>query len=184
LKNKILVSYGTDEANLLQKMEKEKVVPSKNEALRRGLQAEALLVETNETILLRLLIDALRASKSSIADKEKLAARLLDAQALSYALHAISIVKKGSAAAEFMDVFTSTLREYSLLADASIYDMADKGRLQESLTGLIVLAKNLVARSEGLKTLQGARSTNMIGISKERMVVTNKRLSDLEVQRK
>jgi hypothetical protein len=141
--NKILVNYSANEANILREIEDAKIVPSKNEALRRGLQALPSLVEIDERSLLELLGEALRASMSNLHSQYELVRTLSQARALADAIHASSIAKKGAAASEFTEVFTTTLREYSLLSDKALYDSIDKSRLKEELTALNLMASKL-----------------------------------------
>jgi hypothetical protein len=141
LEKKALVSYGANEAEVLSNLEKAKIVPSKNEGWRRGIQVLDLLAETDERTLFELLGASLLASKQGIADHQQLIHNLRKSHALANTIHAIVIAKKGSPAATFMDAFTATLRDYSMLTDSAVYEKIDKSELAESLAGLGRIAR-------------------------------------------
>ena len=61
------------------------------------------------------------------------------------------ISKKGLIGAEFMDAFTDTLREFSLLSDPEVYGRVDKKTLEDELTGLRVLAHRYASKSIELR---------------------------------
>jgi hypothetical protein len=143
--NQILLNYSANEANILQEIDDAKIAPSKTEALRRGLQALRPLVETDERSLFELLSYSLLISRSNASSQSKLVRSLSQARALACAIHASSIAKKGSAASEFMEIFTATLREYSLLSDKTVYSSIDQSKLMEELAGLDRIASKYAA---------------------------------------
>ncbi len=146
MEKKALVNYNVSEAAILSSIEESKLVPSRNEAWRRGLQSLSLLSETDEAVLFDLLAKAVLAAQSHVDDREKLSHHLREGKALANAIQATLISKKGLIGAEFMDAFTDTLREFSLLSDPEIYRRADKKTLEDELIGLRVLAQRYASK--------------------------------------
>ena len=140
------MNYSLAEAVVLSSIERSKLIPSKNEAWRRGLQSLNILSDTDEAVLFESLAKAISAAQSHIEDQEKFSHHLREGQALANAIQAILTSKKGLIGAEFMDAFTDTLGEMSLLSDPEIYRRADKKTLEDELTGLRVLAHRYASK--------------------------------------
>lgn len=147
MENKALVSFTTNEAAVLDSIEKSKAIPSKNEAWRRGIEAVNLLLDTDESALFDVLFDALHAAASEVKNQERLLHHLAQAQAIANAVQATLLSKKGLTGAEFMDAFTATLRDLSLLSDPKSYREADMKELESTLYGMARLASRYASPS-------------------------------------
>jgi hypothetical protein len=140
VENKALVSFTTNEAAILDSIEKSKVIPSKNEAWRRGIETVSLLLETSESALFDVLSNILYAAASEVNNQKQLVHHLAQGQAVAKVVQATLISKKGLPGAEFMDAFTATLRDLSLLSDPKSYREADMKELESTLYGMAQLA--------------------------------------------
>jgi hypothetical protein len=147
VENKALVSFTTNEAAILDSIEKSKVIPSKNEAWRRGIEAVSLLLETSESALFDLLSSVLYSAASEVNNQERLLHHLAQGRAVADAVQATLISKKGLPGAEFMDAFTATLRDLSLLSDPESYREADMKELESTLFGMAQLASRYASPS-------------------------------------
>ncbi len=141
---KMLLSYGPRELDILNRVDSEKLCPSKNEAWRRGLFAFDELYDLDEDILLQLLSQSLGNLVEAVNDHSKFVIGLRRARALSKTVRAVMAIKRGVLETEFFDAATATLDNYtSALGDDSLYREIDKTRLKEELLGLQSMAKLL-----------------------------------------
>jgi len=89
----------------------------------------------------------LYAAASEVKNQERLVHHLAQGQAVANAVQATLISKKGLTGAEFMDAFTATLRDLSLLSDPKSYREADMKELESTLYVMAQLASRYASPS-------------------------------------
>jgi hypothetical protein len=116
----------------------EKLPDNKTEVFRRGLHAVRQLVEVDEKPLLKLLVAKLERSTSNL-NKENID----EIKALSYAIHATLIAKRGIIGAEIFESIPLTCSYLDFIEG----DKIDRKEVAKTLEGLAISIKTLILRN-------------------------------------
>ena len=129
----MLVQFGIREAEILNRVESDKLCESRSEAVRRGLSLFEVLHGADEKPLLALLSNSLHASAVAIDGVERFHSMITISQALAKGVRAVLGAKYGILATEYFESYVSTLDSILLLPKDRMFKELDRAELRKEL---------------------------------------------------